>query len=130
MEMLTYHEENIKDLALKTMWYAEDFYESLSAELDARLDRKTFNEQILFAYHSTAYSTFMGFKLYYLQNTELSESKFDRFIEAFERFNLEFLSSRSTGHSMQHTFMYYGDLVDTFNDLADLLQIQHIKKPD
>lgn len=130
MDTFSYHQDNIKDLAIKTIWYSQDFYHLLSEELDARIEGREINQHMLFAYQSSAYSTFMAFKLYYLQNSELAHSEFDDFIESFERFNNEFLSSRSTGHNMQHTFLYYGELVDAYNCLADLLKLSHIEVPE
>lgn len=129
MDTFSYHKENIARLAVDTMLYSENFHELLSEELDSAFGGKKINEHMLFAYHSTAYSTFMAFKLYYLQNSELSHSEFEHFIECFERFNREFLSSRSTSHSMQHTFLYYGELVTAFNELANLLHLKHFELP-
>jgi hypothetical protein len=126
MDRFEEHQENIKDFATVAMFNCQRMYRLLSDESD----RKQIKEQALYGYHSMAFSAFMTMKSYYLQNDELSHWEFDNFIEKFEQFSREFVSSRETDHSMQWTFGYYNELVDAYNDLANLLRLNAVEVPE
>lgn len=121
-----YHKENIKNFAVTTIINCRRMYNLLSDELD----NEKINEHALYGYHSMAYSTFITMKGYYLQNDELSTWEIDTFIEKFEQFSREFISSRGTSHSMQWTFGYYNELVESYNTLARLLELNPVEVPE
>ncbi len=125
MDNFSYHKENIKNFAVTTIINCRHMYNLLSDELD----REKINEHALYGYHSMAYSTFITMKGYYLQNDELSVEQIDIFLEKFEQFSREFISSRGTNHSMQHTFGYYNELVKSYNTLAVLLELNPVEVP-
>ncbi|WP_255302228.1 hypothetical protein [Bacillus thuringiensis] len=125
MDNFSYHKENIKNFAVTTIINCRRMYNLLSDELD----REKINEYALYGYHSMAYSTFITMKGYYLQNDELSVEQIDTFLEKFEQFSREFISSRGTNHSMQHTFGYYSELVKSYNTLAALLELNPVEVP-
>ncbi|MCU7676256.1 hypothetical protein [Bacillus thuringiensis] len=125
MDNFSYHKENIKNFAVTTIFNCRRIYNLLSHELD----REKINEHALYGYHSMAYSTFITMKGYYLQNDELSDEKIDTFLEKFEQFSREFINSRGTNHSMQHTFGYYNELVKSYNILAGLLELNPVEVP-
>jgi hypothetical protein len=120
------HKENIKDFSRVVMSNCQDMYNLLSDELDL----KEIKEQALYGYHSMAFSAFMTMKAYYLQNDELAHSEFDNFIDKFEQFSREFVSSREISHSMQWTFGYYNELAEAYNDLANLLDLKPVEIPE
>ncbi|HFK1745812.1 hypothetical protein P5808_03600 [Bacillus cereus] len=125
MDNFSYHKENIKNFAVTTIINCRRIYNLLSDELD----REKINEHALYGYHSMAYSTFITMKGYYLQNDELSAEEIDTFLAKFEQFSREFISSRGTNHSMQHTFGYYNELVKSYNILAGLLELNPVEVP-
>lgn len=125
MENIDYHKENIKNFALTTMFNSKKMYRLLSDEAD----NTEINEIALYGYHSMAFSSYLTMKSYYLQNDTLAHHEFDKFFDKMSQFSREFVSSRETGHSMQWTFGYYNELAEAFNELADLLEIDHIEIP-
>ncbi len=125
MSMFEYHKENIKGFIIDTIFKAQKVYHLISNEFE-----KGVEEAVLWGIHSNAFSSFTGLKVYYYQNDILAHYEFDNFIEKFSQFSREFISSRSTKHSMQHTYFYYGELVDAYNELAALLELNPIEKPE
>jgi hypothetical protein len=126
MDQFLTHKENIKYFVSTTMLNFNSMYSLLSDQIDG----KEINEHALYGYHSMAFSSFLTMKAYYLQNDELSHWEFDGFIEKAAQFSREFVSSRETGHSMQWTFGYYNDLVEAYNDLATLLDLNLVQVPE
>lgn len=126
MDDFSIHTENIKTFIRHSIANCQRMYNMLSDELDG----KNLNEHALYGYHSMAFASFMTMKSYYLQNSILSHWEFDEFIEKFEQFSGEFVSSRKTNHSMQWTFGYYYELIKAFNNLARLLELNEIELPD
>lgn len=126
MDNFSTHKENIKYFVSTTMHNFKRMYSLLADELD---DKKI-NEHALYGYHSMAFSSMLTMKSYYLQNDVLSHNEFDSFIDKASQFSREFVSSRETGHSMQWTFGYYNELVEAYNDLATLLELNHIEVPE
>ncbi|WP_249305987.1 hypothetical protein [Lederbergia citrea] len=126
MDNFAYHKENISEFAVTSMINYQRVYRLLSDELDG----KQINEQALYGYHSMAYSAFMTMKSYYLQNDILSHDEFDSFFEKAGQFSREFTSSRETNHSMQWTFGYYNELVESYNELASLLDLNSFNVPE
>jgi hypothetical protein len=123
MDQFLTHKENIKYFVSTTMLNFNSMYSLLSDQLD----RKEINEHALYGYHSMAFSSFLTLKAYYLQNDVLSHWEFDEFIEKASQLSSEFVSSRETGHSMQWTFGYYHDLVEAYNNLAKLLDLNLVQ---
>jgi len=127
LDDFSYLKENIIEFANTTMINYQRVYRILSDELDSN---DPINEHALYDFHSMAYSSFMTMKAYYLQNDELGHQEFDDFFEKANQFSREFTSSREINHSMQWTFGYYNELVESFNHLADLLNINHFNVPE
>lgn len=126
MDEFSYHKENIKKFVTSVISNCQRMYFLLEDELN----RKNIKEEALYGYHSMAYSAYMSMQCYYLQNEVLSHWEFDNFIKKFEQFSREFTSSRQTNHSMQWTFGYYNQLVEAYNDLAELLDLNKIEVPE
>jgi hypothetical protein len=126
MDNFIIHKENIETFVRHSIANCQRMYNILSDELE----RENINEHALYSYHSMAFSSFMTMKSYYLQNDILSHWEFDNYIEKFEQFSREFVSSRKTDHSMQWTFGYYSELIDAYNDLAKLLELKEIEAPE
>ncbi|MEW4224020.1 hypothetical protein [Rossellomorea marisflavi] len=117
MNDFTQLKENTNDFAVSCMLNYQRVYKLLVKELD----KKEINEHALYGYHSMAYSSYKAMKTYYLLNDSLGHQEFDDFFEKAGNFSREFTSSRETKHSMQYTFFYYGELVQAYNRLANLL---------
>ncbi|WP_232334325.1 hypothetical protein [Oceanobacillus sp. AG] len=125
MDNFAYHKENISEFAVISMINYQRVYRLLLDELDGG----QINEQALYGYHSMAYSTIMTMKSYYLQNDILSHNEYDIFFEKASQFSREFTSSREINRSMQWTFGYYNELVESFNELASLLELKPFNVP-
>ena len=127
LDDFSYHKENIIELSNTTMINYQSVYQILSDEMDS--DEPT-NEHALYGFHSMAYSSLMTMRAYYLQNEEIAHQEFDDFFKNANQFSREFTSSREINHSMQWTFGYYNELVESFNLLADLLNVNHFNVPE
>jgi hypothetical protein len=125
MNDYTQLKENTNDFAVSCMLNYQRIYKLLVKELD----QQEINEHALYGYHSMAYSSYKAMKTYYLLNDSLGHEEFDDFFEKADNFSREFTSSREIKHSMQHTFFYYGELVKSYNRLANLLGTNSFEVP-